>query len=381
MSSTYVKSWVEINKAAVAQNAAAFRIRNPDARLCAVVKADAYGHGIEMIVPTLVESGIDLFGVDHVSEALRVRALAPEATVIIFGVTFPEELEDAVGQGITVTVYDDAQVRAIGEVARKLGKLARVNIKVETGLHRQGADSRMLNAMVGELRRLVGLVVVQGVSTHFAASEANTGKERTLQQDAVFCDAISWLQGQGIVPEIQHASCSASAIMYPDLIHNAYRPGIGLYGLWSSADVKRFASYLTPRFELQPVLTWRARLASVKDISPGDGVGYGPAFVANRPMRIAVVPVGYYDGYHRAYAAGGSVLVKGIRCPILGNICMDMFMIDVSNVPNAKAGDAATLIGRDGMLAVTADEIADRAGTIHYEVVTSIREHLPRLSV
>jgi alanine racemase len=328
-----------------------------------------------------LRANVKTFAVDNIDEALTVRVLDPTSTIIILGLTLPTRFTEVVSGRMVQTIYDAEAVIGLAEAARALGTTAYVNLKLETGLHRQGMDVRELEAVIEALKKVGERVVVVGAGSHFASSEDIDRPEPTFQQMQTFENVVTRLTEQGIQPQYAHMACSAAALTKPDTQYNMVRFGIALYGQWPSAGVRRSVMLGRQRVDLAPILTWRTTIAQVKNVAPGAQVGYGGHFVVNRPMRIAVLPVGYYDGYDRKLSNRGEVIIRGTRCNVLGNVCMNMIMVDVSTVPAARAGDMVTLLGRDGMHAVTADDMAERVGTINYEIVTRINPLLPRIVV
>lgn len=353
----------------------------PGVEFCAVIKSNAYGHGLREVARLALRANVKTFAVDSVDEALALRALDSSCTIIVLGMTLAARLPEIISARLVQTVYDAETVATLAEAARAQGAVAQVNLKLETGLNRQGMDLRELEGVIEAIKKAGERLVVTGVGSHFASSEDMERPEPTFAQMARFEELVTTLGERGVQPQYVHIACSAAALTKPDAQYNLARFGIALYGLWPSPGVRRAVTLGRQRVELVPVLGWKTTIAQVKNVTPGAQIGYGGHFVVNRPMRIAVLPVGYYDGYDRKLSNRGEVIIRGTRCPVLGNICMNMFMVDVSNVPAAKAGDTATLLGRDGMNAVTADDLAERCGTINYEIVTRINPLLPRLVV
>jgi alanine racemase len=376
------KTWVEISSAAFASNLENLRSTLlPGVEFCAVIKANAYGHGLREVARLALRANVKTFAVDNVDEALALRALDTACTIIILGVTLPGRFAEVVSCRAVQTVYDAQAIQELAGAAHAQGTTAYVNLKLETGLHRQGADARELESVLEALKAAGDRLVVTGIASHFANSEDVDHPEPTTEQLRRFEHLVTSLTERGLRPEYVHIACSASALTRPETQGNLSRFGIALYGLWPSSSTRRAVTLGRKRVDLAPILSWRTIIAQVKSVGPGAQVSYGGHFVANRPMRIAVLPVGYYDGYDRKLSSRGEVIVRGTRCNVLGNVCMNMLMVDVSNVPGAKAGDMVTLLGRDGMHAVTADDLADRLGTINYEIVTRINPLLPRIVV
>ncbi len=377
------KTWLEISSQALRNNINALRgTLDPGVRFCAVVKANAYGHGIREVVGVAVEEGVDLFGVDSVDEAQIVRSLAPDATIFIMGMTVPERLPDVIGIRAIQTVYDIAGARAIKDAAKIVGLPALITLELETGLHRLGAEGRGLSDILDFLKQSAGEVYLVSVASHLASAEDAMSRPLTAAQYERFTVLCREIFHKGFTPEHYHIACSAAAILH-ELPHGTcVRFGIMMYGLWPSADVRREGTLGKRHADVKPVLAFKTRVAQVKDVAPGGGIGYGPAIVVNRTTRVAILPVGYYDGFDRKLAREGSVVIHGTRCPVLGRICMNMFMVDASNVPGTvTSGTEAVIIGRDGMHTITADDLAERLGTINYEVVTRLNPLLPRAVV
>lgn len=376
------KTWVEVSASALATNIATLRsVLEPGVSFCAVVKANAYGHGLKEVVRIALKEGVTLFAVDSIDEAMTVRSLAPAVDIFILGYTVRERLDDVVRSRCIQTIYDSETLLALSEAGRAAGTKALLNLKIETGLHRQGMDRREMIAVLDQLKKVKEWVTVIGIGSHFASAEDMDRPEPTVRQTEYFQEVGDYLRTQGVEAQYTHIACSAAGMVYPPTHATMVRFGIACYGLWPSPSVRRTVILGRRRVDLQPVLSWKTTVAQMKSLSPGDAVGYGATYVANRPMRIAVLPVGYYDGYDRGLSGRGETIIHGVRCPVLGVVCMNMLMVDVSHVPGIKIGDTVTLLGRDGMHAVTADDLADRLGSINYEIVTRINPLLPRLVV
>lgn len=376
------KTWVEISASALSKNIQALRsLLEPEAVFQAVVKANAYGHDLDTIVRLAITEGVTHFGVDSIDEALLVRKRAPNAEIYILGYTVPERFPDVVKHDFVQTIYRLDSFQLLAQEAVRQQQVVRISLKIETGTRRQGADPKKLEPFFIELRRNERFVNLHAVSSHFADAEDPDHPEYTTRQHNTFCEALATIHNAGFRPEIQHIACSAAAILYPETQFTLSRFGIALYGLWSSEALRRKNRVSGRSIELTPVMSWKTRIAQIKDVPAGSSVGYSHGFVSNRPLRVAVLPVGYHDGLRRSYATKGEVLVRGQRCKIVGNICMNMCMVDVSLLPQLGVGDTVTLLGRNGMHQITAEEIAERTGTINYEIVTAVNPLLPRFVV
>lgn len=372
------KTWVEINSEALRQNIRALKgLLVDQATFCAVVKANAYGHDIETMVRLALLEGVDHFAVDSIDEAIAVRKRAPSAVIFVLGHTVPERLPDVLEYDVIQTVYDLASVDTLLSLAVKRQGVAKINLKIETGTHRQGIFPHELPAFLRKCKQEERSLKLMGVSSHFCDAENAQDQTVMIKQHNRFCEALATVNAYGMPPYV-HMACSAAAMLSDQTHHTMSRFGIAMYGLWSSESLRR-KMRVTKALELQPVLSWKTRIAQLKDVPVGEYIGYARGFHNDRPRRIAILPVGYYDGYRRNYTKNKHVLLHGHKCPILGIICMNMMMVDVSLVPQAKVGDTVTLLGRDGMHQISADDIAEATDTINYEIVTSINPLLPRI--
>jgi alanine racemase len=375
-------SWLEIDLGALSGNVRAFLSRLGGARLAAVVKSEAYGHGVALVAPAALRAGASWLAVWGANEGIPLRRLVgPDVPILCLGHTPPQDFEDAVAADLRLTLYDPSAVPALGRAARAAGRKARVHLKLETGTHRQGLEADDAAALARASAAEAG-VELEGVSTHFADIEDTTDHGFAESQLARFTDGVERVRAAGASPTVRHTACSAAAILFPRTHFDMARAGIGLYGLWPSRETLVSARERgLAGFALSPVMTWKALVAQVKDVPAGGYVGYGRTWRAQRRTRIAVVPVGYFEGYSRALSSRAHVLVRGKRAPVLGRVCMNMFMVDVTDVPGAAAGDVAVLLGRDGDEAVTAEALAGWGGTIHYEITTRVNPQLPRVAV
>ena len=373
------KSWIEIDRAAYTENLHAIESRLKDGvTLCVVVKANAYGHDTATIVDLALAQGVRHFGVDSIDEAIVVRKRSADAIIFILGYTVCERLTDVVAYETIQTVYTGRSISLLAEEARRQQMIAQVNLKVETGTNRQGVGESDLKHLLADIERNRDVLSLVSVSSHFSSSEDLSKSEVTVEQNARFSNALGVIERFGFEPMYKHISCSASTLLYPETQHTMVRVGLAQYGLWSSEALKQA---LLGHVELTPVLSWKARIAQIKDVPTGVPIGYGQSFIGDRPLRIAIIPVGYYDGYTRLFKNKAYVLVKGQKCRVIGSICMNMCMVDVSAVPGIQEGDIVTLLGRDSMNIVRADDLAQWMGTINYEIPTMIKSHLPRVVV
>jgi alanine racemase len=381
-------SWLEVSRAALVHNAGTLkaRITHGGARatkLGVVVKANAYGHGLAHCAPAFVEGGADWLVVDHATEATAVRAIPACASVPLFvcGPTFPFDAPALVAARARVVVFDAEQVRALASASTAAGTVTPVHVKIETGTHRQGLELDDALALARVIASTPG-VQLEGINTHFADIEDTTDHAYADRQRDLLVAARAAFTQQNLAPTIVHAANSAATLLDDTTHFDLVRAGIAAYGLWPSKETyaswqERHAGSRAPT--LMPALSWRARLAQVKPVPAGAYVGYGRTYRTTRASTIAIVPVGYHEGYDRRLSNVAHVLVNGARAPVRGRVCMNMMMIDVTDIPTARAGNVATLLGVDGDERVSAEQLASWMGSIHYEVVARIHGDQPRV--
>ncbi len=342
----------------------------------AVVKSNAYGHGL-VEVAKIVKGDADWFGVDNINEALALRKAGIKKPILVLGYTRQDRLKDAVKNNISVVAYNIETIKALKKCATAKYP-ARIHIKIETGLARQGvhlSELLMFVRWIKELRH----VVVEGISTHYANIEDTTDHTFANQQLNHFHDAIALLKQEGLEPKWIHTACSAAALVVPETRFNLIRLGISLYGLWSSDQTREEAERRRLGIQLAPVLTWKTVIAQVKQVPKNAPVSYGLTERVRRDSLIAVLPIGYWDGFDRVgMSSKGEVLIRGKRCKIIGRVCMNMCMADVTDVPGVSLEDEVVLIGKQGKEIISAEQLADAAGTINYEIVTRINPMILR---
>jgi len=383
-------TWCEVSRASLQQNAAELRRRvGPEVLLGVVVKSDAYGHGLVPSARVFLEAGADWLVVNGLAEAEALRAAGLEAPIYVAGNVSAAQARDAVQARVRCVVYDAAVVDALAAAARASGAVLPVHVKVETGNHRQGLPLVEAVALGRRIEALEG-VTLEGLATHFADIEDTTDHRFAMAQLERFEEATRAFAAAGLAPPIRHSANSAATILWGKTHGELVRVGISAYGMWPSTETWAAALALERRDaagrggfipQLAPALAWRARVVQVKDVPAGDFVGYGRTFRATHAMRIAVIPVGYFEGYVRRLSNLGHALVHGVRAPIRGRVCMNMTMLDVTHIPEARAGSVATLLGADGDERVSAEDLAGWAGTINYEIVSRIHPAIPRLMV
>ncbi len=375
-------NWVEIDQQALINNVRRFKDHiGAGVKLAAVVKANAYGHGLIDLSRVAIGAGVDWLAVNSLEEAELLRTAGLWTPVICLGYVPLILLEKSISLDLRLTVYNFQTIEQLGAVTNKLQKKARLHIKVETGTNRQGIQKEDISSLVQAFSRFP-LLELEGLSTHYANIEDVTEHHFADYQLRRFNEVCDLIENLGFHVPIKHTACTAATILFRDTLFNMARVGIGLYGLWPSKETKISALQAGIAInKLQPVLTWKARIAQIKSVKSGETIGYGCTDVATQNTRLAVIPVGYYDGYDRKLSSIGYVLIRGRRAPLRGRVCMNMIMVDVTNIPEAMLEDEAVLIGRQGSNSVSAEVLAGIIGTINYEVVTRINPLIPRIVV
>jgi len=373
------KTWVEISKKALQNNIYQVKkLIGPRVKLMAVVKANAYGHGLIEVAKIAVNSGADWIGVDSIDEGIRLRKAGINTPVLILGYTLLSRLDDIVKYKLSQTVYNKETIYRLGDLNTK--EKIKVHLKVETGTSRQGLEKEELLELATIIKKY-SHIEIEGVHTHYANIEDTTDHSYAQQQLQRFKDAVEFLEKNGVNIPIKHTACSAAIILFPETYFDMVRLGVSMYGLWPSRETFVSAKEKRRKIDLKPALTWKTKIAQVKKIRAGTPVSYGLTERVSHDSNIAVLPVGYWDGYDRKLSGIGNVLIKGKRCKVLGRVCMNMIMVDVSHIPNVKLEDEAVLLGKQGKEEITADELAQKIGTINYEVVTRINPLIPRIVI
>lgn len=363
-----LRTWVDIDTKATARNLRLLRKEvGPKVRTLAVVKSNAYGHGLVEWSKTVERMGMDWLGVDSFVEGETLRKAGVRIPVLVLGYTLPALLLPARKAGITLTLSDFAQLDALGALPRSKTPL-RVHLKVDTGMHRQGfqlSDKERLLPLLSQALTKGGFVV-EGLYTHFAKTKDPHDRDAFHRQLHEFETWQAALLSIGIHP-LTHASATGGALLFPKAHFDMVRVGIGMYGLWPSGETQRHRGKTVT---LTPALSWRAMVSEVKVVKKGERIGYDLTELLLRDTTIAIIPVGYWHGYPRALSGKGRVLIHGCSARVLGRVSMNMIVVDVTDIPRVRVGDVATLIGKDKKETILAGELATLSGTTHYEILT-----------
>ncbi|MBM2820727.1 MAG: alanine racemase [Candidatus Berkelbacteria bacterium] len=342
----------------------------------AVVKSNAYGHGIVECSKAAVGSGADWLGVVNIGEAITLRKNNIECPILVMGFVAFENLKLAADNYISIPVIDLEYAKNLAKI--DLNKPLNVHLKIETGLNRLGMS---LQEAVKALKILRSnhKINIEGIYSHLAAAEEDY-KDFTNKQITKLQEAIATLEKEGINFKYRHIAASAASLVFPEESFSLVRFGIAIYGLWASPETRKA---MEKTIKLEPVLSYRTKIVQIKKVEEGEKIGYGCTFSAEKNMTIAILPVGYYEGIDRRFSSselGGDVLISGKRCPFVGRICMNMAMVDITTISDGvKAGDEVALIGKQGSEEITADDWAKKLGTINYEIVSRIPSEIPRI--
>lgn len=352
----------------------------PGAEIAAVVKSNAYGHGVRIAWRAFVEGGATWLCVDSLHEAQELRDDGYTGNLFVMGHIPPAHAKTAVSLDVRCMVYDRRQIDALGEAANAASRPLRLVMKLETGTQRQGLTIEAALNLAHYIARFPYLVL-EGTATHFANIEDTTDHSFAYEQLRIFNEYNDILTANGFRPTLRTIANSAAGILWPHTHCELVRAGITCYGMWPSTECYVSARLLGKDVDLRPALTWKTLIAQIKTVPAGSLIGYGCTYETTHESRIAVLPVGYYDGYDRAMSNLAYVLIRGKRAPVRGRICMNMCMVDVTDIPDAEPGDDVVLLGRQGGECLSAEQLATWADTINYELTTQIQTNIPRIAV
>lgn len=369
---SYLRCYAEVSLEAIGHNIGEVKKRiDPEVKLMVVVKADAYGHG-SITVGRYLEPMVDYFGVATLEEAIELREGGITLPILVLGYTSPSQYADLLKYEIAQTIYSLDTAQKLSEVAEIQKKKAVVHIAVDTGMTRIGFHAEESDAdQIAEIKGLPN-IELEGLYTHFSCAD---------EQDKTYCDMqmvkydamIQMLKEREIIIPIKHVCNSAGIMEFDNHRFDMVRSGIVTYGIYPSEEVEK-------NLDLRAALQWKSHVIHVKDVKPGLGVSYGATYITHKPTtRIATVSIGYADGYPRALSSKGRVLIHGQYAPILGRVCMDQLMVEVSDIPDVQVEDIVTLVGRDGERTISIEEVADPAARFNYEMLCNISKRVPRI--
>lgn len=367
----YDRTYAQIDLGAVRHNIMVERARiGADVKIMAVIKANAYGHG-DIEVAEALDGLVDAYGVAIPEEALRLRKNGVKKMILVLGYSGSDWFEELIHEDISQTVYSYPMAKQLSDTASNIGKTAKIHIKIDTGMSRIGFMPVKDNIdVIRAISELPG-IWIEGAFTHFARADEETS-EAAREPFEKFMIFLQELENRGIHIPIKHAANSASIIQFPESRLDMVRSGITTYGLYPSEKVSKDIMHIIP------ALQWKSQVSFVKRIHPGTSVGYGGTFTASRETMVATIPVGYADGVKRDLSGKGHVLIRGQYAPIIGKICMDQFMVDVTEIQGVSEGDTVTLIGTDGKYQISVEEVAALSHSFNYEYVCGISQRVPR---
>lgn len=370
-------SRIELSQSALQNNFDFIRRKaGKDTVISSVVKANAYGHGIQEIVPMAEKCGIHHFAVASSYEAEEViDARTTDADIMIMGILYPEDLPWVIEQQIEFFVYDYNRLKRVIEVAEKIDEKARIHLELETGGNRTGLEAGQLDAVIKQIKKHSDQLILEGVCTHYAGIESLSNQSRIQQQLKKFGEMVDYIQSSGINPRRQHTACSAAALAFPETVMDLVRIGTAQYGLWPSPDIYNLHLLEENKVSdnpLQQVLSWKTDIMHLKEVPKGEFIGYGTSYCASRDMQIAVIPVGYGNGYARSLSNRGHVLIRGERAPIVGSVNMNVFMVDVTDIENVQIRDEVVMIGSQEKNAITIKSFTEVSDAINNEFISRL---------
>ncbi len=364
-------TWAEINLAALRHNLQLIQQTVQPAKVIAIVKANAYGHGIIRVSRTAVEAGVEYLGVGFLEEGLLLRKRGFKVPILVLGGVLFHQVNQFIHNKLDITVSSLGLAYAVNKEAEQMGKTARIHLKFDTGFNRIGMHYANADEVFKRIIPLKNIKIV-GIYSHFANSDEPENAYTDIQFDR-FQQVIASAHKWGINPDFIHIACSGAIFYYKNMFCNMVRAGLAMYGLYPSINSIR-------TLDVIPILSFKSRVVFLKTVPVGEPISYGGTFVTSRPTRIATIPVGYGDGYTRRLSNNADVLIRGKRFPVIGNVCMDQIMVDLKDDTTIETGDEVVLYGRQGQAMISVEEIAEKVGTISYEVTTWLARRVPRVS-
>ncbi len=380
-------NYCEIDTQALSHNIRAFRkhferVGKKEIILAPTVKSNAYGHGILLAAQAFIDGGADWLCVHHISEARILREAGIDIPIYVFGPTAQSELKEVIPLKLRIVVYQLENIKLLEEIAQSYPQDQQIviplHLKLETGNHRQGIGLEEALVLADYIKNSPHLIL-EGISSHFANIEDSTEHAYAKQQLQLFLQMHEALEANGHQIKIRHIANSAASILWPQECMEMARIGIGCYGLWPSKECKAVALYLGNQIELKPAMHWKTKVMQIKEVGSGQSIGYGCTYTTTHPIKLAILPIGYYEGYDRGLSNLAYVLICGKRAFVRGRVCMNITMVDVTDIPEVALEDEVVLIGQQENEWISAELVAGWANTINYEIVTRIAGHLPRI--
>ena len=365
-----LRTWIEVDKRAIFNNISEFKkLIKPQIKIMAIVKSNAYGHGLVNFAKT-VENRVDWFGVDSITEGLKLRQKGLKKPILVLGYTLPSRVEEAASNNISLTISTLEALKHLTTLKNR----PKIHLKIDTGMYRQGFFLKDLSIIIKLLKYFK--LQPEGIYTHFAMSKDILNSSYTLKQIKIFNRVKELFKKAGYNDYLCHASASAGAMLYPEAHFDMVRIGIGLYGMFPTIESK-----MQTDINLKPAMTWKSIIGEIK-IAPKDSyIGYDLTEKISKTSKLAVIPIGYWHGFDRGFSSYGEVLIKGKKCKVLGRVSMDMIVVDVSSVSNIKTNDEVIILGKLGKQKITAEDMALKIDTTNYEIVTRINPLIKRIYI
>ncbi|MCF8219115.1 MAG: alanine racemase [Bacteroidales bacterium] len=379
----FATSTIHINRKALESNLQIIKnYLGPNVTLSSVIKGNAYGHGIEVFVPLAEECGINHFSVFNADEAFRAhKASVQNSTIMIMGMIENQDLRWAIKNDIEFFVFEFDRLSAALEIAREVGKPAKIHLEVETGMNRTGFNNTQLTKAIEILKKHEELFSLEGLCTHYAGAESIANHARIKTQIRRYRSAYKKVVSHNLIPKKRHTACSAAALSYPETIMDMARIGIMQYGFWPS--IETFINFIGKKENkqdpLERVISWKSKVMNTKNVKTGEFIGYGTSYIARSNMKIATVPVGYAHGYSRSLSFQGRVLIHGQRVDVIGIVNMNLLIARISDVPQTEKGDEVVMIGKQGDSEITVASFGDFSNQLNYELLTRLPMDIPRV--
>jgi len=378
-------SYIELSKSAYRKNIKYLRnVIGKEVRLSSVIKGNAYGHGMEHIISMAEEYGIDHFSVFSASEAFDALKYKSESSgLMIMGLLDYEEIEWAIKNDIEFFVYEPGKLEKSINIAKALQKKARLHVEVETGFHRTGFEYKYMPTLIEYMKENKEHFIFEGLCTHYAGAESISNYVRVKNQIKKFHKFSRYFQRHELIPLRKHTASSAATLTYPQTIMDMVRIGIAQFGFWPSPETHMYRFRKNPKesYLLQRVLSWKSRIMVVKEVEPGEFIGYGTSFLANKKMKISVIPVGYANGFSRVFSNTGRVLIRGRRVPVIGTVTMNTTTVNVSDLPHVEKNDEVVFIGKQRKLSISVASFCQMSEQLNYQLLARLPANIPRYIV
>lgn len=378
-------SYIELSKKAYRNNIRFLRkVVGKNVKISLVIKGNAYGHGVEQIVPMAEENKMFHFSVFSAFEAKKViKYKSPKSEIMIFGYIADEQLEWVIDNQIEFYIFDQHRLKLALEIAKKLRKKARIHLEVETGFNRTGIEPEEFLTIARLLKKNTSHYILEGITTHFAGAESIANYVRVREQIKEYRNHCQYFKRHGLEPLRKHTASSAATLLYPRTIFDMVRVGIAQYGFWPTVEtlIHRHNKFGDKESSLKRVISWKSKVMAIKDVKRGEYVGYGNNYLANNDMRVAIIPVGYNNGFSRQLSNRGRVLIHGKRIEVVGNVTMNTISVNVTSLKNIEVGDEVVLIGKQKKLTITVASFSEMSNYLNYQILARLPANIPRIIV